>query len=371
MNDDPTSISQRSDSLTPKEGLLVSANFAAGFSDHLKLTGEIAGSGFTDNVNAESVDFTSPVPGSLLTQNISTRADYAGALALDWNNASWGIKTSGKYIGAGYVAIGYPYLTPDRMEVLVAPRLALFNNGLNISGSGGYRVNNLSQTKGATSTQIVASANVVATFSEEFSVASQYGNFGMHNTEKNDTLRIENVSNSFSISPTYVRTASYGMHMLSATYSRDAFTDYNTVTGALGSNNTRMLQGLYSLSLTSTPLTVMMNVSNLWNILATEDVTMNSATIQLGYQLLEGKLVPTVSGTYSESSLNKSPTPMSPGIQYSPDIQRLLRAGLRWQLAKFLALGVSASTTNFSYGGQRPGVSFQETLVSSSISATF
>lgn len=369
MKDDPNSIARPLNDSTfpvPQEGALASANFAVQIADPLRLTGEAAVSGFTMDVNAAPADLGGILPSSILAQRISTRADVAGTLAIDWKNKTWGIKTSGKYIGAGFVTPGYPFLTPDRLEFLVAPRIALFDGGLALNTSLGYRVNNLSQTKAATSTQIIGSATALATFSDKFSISGQFANFGVRNSETNDTLKIQSVANSFSVTPTYVLTGSSGTHSISATFSLDEFNDYNTVTGALASNNTRNIQALYSASWTAIPLSTTLIASNLLNHLpATGDLTINSITLEMDYSLLESKLTPMVQGTYSEGATVTSST------TFSPDIQRQLRIGLKWQIAKQLTLRITGTTTGFTYGGTRPGESFRESLIESSIGAQF
>ncbi|MDP4199897.1 MAG: hypothetical protein Q8922_12050 [Bacteroidota bacterium] len=369
MKDDPNSILiPKSDSTAPQaqEGALASMNFGIQAMDALRITGEAAVSGFTMDLNSTSVDIGGGIiPQSILAQRISTRADVAGTLVIDWKEKTWGIKTSGKYIGAGFVTPGYPYLTPDRLEFLVAPRVALFSGGLALNASLGYRVNNLSQTKAATSTQIIGSATALATFSDAFSISGQFANFGVKNSETNDTLKIQSVANSFSVTPTYVLTGSTGTHNISVTYSLDVFNDYNTITGALASNNTRNIQGLYSASWSAIPLSTTFIVSSLLNHLPSADLTINSMTLELDYALADIKLTPIAQATYSEG------TTKTPAIAFSPDIQRQLRAGLKWQIAKQITLRMTGTTTGFTYGGTRPGESFRESLLESSIGVQF
>lgn len=367
MSDDPNSIRvTKVDSSTPQaqEGIVSSLNFGVQIAEPLRLSGEVAVSGFTMDLAAIKADALNIIPDALLSTRVSTRADAAGMLAIDFNQKTWGVRTSGKYIGPGYFTAGYPYLTPDRLEFLVAPRVALFNGGLSLSTSVGYRVNNLTETKGATMTQFIGSANAMATLSDAFSISAQYANFGVRNNEKNDTIKIESVSNSFSVSPTYTLQASGSTHMFNATFSLDAFSDLNTITGAQASNNTRNIQGVYSLSLLSIPLTSMLMLGNLVNHLPAYDLTINSSAVEFSYDLLDGKLSPMIGGGYAESSVKDTAT-------HSPDIQRILRAGIRYQISKLLTFRMVGSMTGFSYGGSRSGEFFRESLLSSSISAQF
>jgi hypothetical protein len=368
MSDDPTSIHlAKVDSSTPQaqEGIVSSLNFGVQIAEPLRVSGEVAVSGFTMDQSAIKLDELNVIPDALLSTRVSTRADAAAALAIDFKQKSWGVRTSGKYIGPGYFTAGYPYLTPDRLEFLVAARVALFNGGLSLAASLGYRVNNLTETKGATMTQIIGSANAMATISDAFSITAQYANFGVRNNDKNDTLKIENVSNSFSISPTYTLQAGTSTHTFTASFALDKFDDLNTVTGAASSNNTRNIQAMYSMSMMEIPISTTLMVGNLVNSLPAQDLTINTVGLELSYDLLDGKLAPMIGGSYAEQTV-KTDT-----LTASPDIQRMLRAGIRWQISKLFTFRVTGSRIGYSYGGSRSGEFFTESLLSSAISAQF
>ncbi len=359
--DDAASLTRRPAGLAPQEGALASLNFRIGVSETVGLSGEAAASAFTRDLNADPVDFSSPLPASMYRQNVSTRSDYAGTLALAWDEGDFGVKTSGKYIGAGYVSLGYPYLQPDRLEFLLAPRARFFDKKLSLNASIGHRTNNLSSTKGATSTQIIGSANAFALISEEWSVALRYANFGVRNNVSNDTLRVETVSNAFSVAPTYTLRAQAATHTITASYALDAFTDHNVVSGAQGSNNTQSVMLMYLGTWTETPLSLTASVHHMTNDLPAGALNMNTLSLGAGTSLFEGAVAPSVTVTYSNNRL----------ASFTADRQVGARAGVQWRIADGLTLSSAVSVNDYRYGSAKPGAFFRETLFESALTTTF
>jgi hypothetical protein len=213
-------------------------------------------------------------------------------------------------------------------------------------------------------TQIIGSANAMATISDAFSITAQYANFGVRNNETDSARKIENVSNSFSISPTYTLQAESSTHTFTASFALDKFDDLNTITGAASSNNTRNIQAMYSMSMMEFPIATMLMVGNLVNDLPTQDLAINTVGLELSYDLLDGKLSPMIGGSYAEQTVKDT-------LLIGTDIQRVLRAGIRWQISKLFTFRVTGSTIGYSYGGSRSGEFFKESLLSSAISAQF
>lgn len=359
--DDPASIAMKPAGVTPQEGILFSTNFRLGFADNIYLTGEAGSSAFTRDLSSDDIDHSTPIPTSLFRQRVSTRTDYAGTLAFFWNESDWGLKLSGKYIGAGYVSLGFPYLQPDRLEFQFAPRVRLFDRKVNINGSIGHRTNNLSNTMGTTSTQIIGSVNVLANISDAFSVTTRYANFGVRNNMKNDTLKVETVSNSFSISPSYIIRASSIIHTITASYSLDAFSDYNVITGAQGSNNTQNIMALYAASFVDSPLLLNATASRMTNDLPANKLTIHSATLGVSYKLWEGAVLPSLSASYTENTLGS----------FTADKQLFIRLSMQWNITQWLAMNLAVSGNDYKYGSSRPGVSFNETFFETALSTSF
>jgi hypothetical protein len=323
-----------------EEGFIASSDFKILFTEGLSLNAEVALSSFTrDLSSAEMVVEGNPLSFAQTTR-ISTRADFAGSAALKIQKKVWGITLSGLYIGSGFTPIGYTFMQSDRLELKVAPNLRLFDNKFSLNGSVGQRVNNLSQTKGETMTQLIGSANMSADFSEEFNLSAQYSNFGIRNNQILDTLKIENVSQSFSIDPTLTLQLSGATHIISASVGIDEFNDFNVISGAESSNDTRTLLGSYTLSFDSIPVTANLMASYMENRLSTGTLIIRSIGSTVSYPFFDGKLVPMLSLTASGSTLGAAAT----------DDQLFFKFGLRWRPVKLLDVSGSIGNNSYSYG---------------------
>lgn len=192
-------------------------------------------------------------------------------------------------------------------------------------------------------------------------MAARYANFGIRNNMKNDTLKIEQVSNSLSISPTVVIPAGAADHMITLSWSLDAFNDYNVVSGATSSNNTMSLLGMYAVSLTRIPLTASFSLSRMTNDLPLGNLTIHSADLSAAYRFLDGSVLPSLTLSYTENS----------SAGFTKDTQWLLRAAAQWNVLANLAFTAAISSNRYTYGSSRPGVSFTETFFQTGLAMRF
>lgn len=361
-DDDTTSIARRPEGVDPQTGVAASANFRIGITEKIYITGEAAASGFTRDTRAEAVDREIPIPKSVLDARTSTRLDVAGTMAFVMKADWWDIRAMTRYLGPGFVPIGFPFMQSDRLEFSVAPAVRLFENNLALSGSIGTRTNNLSETKGATSTQLTASLNAQAVITDALSLSARFANFGMRNNVANDTLKVENVARSFELSPTYTISGESAEHSITLSYALDAYTDYNTVTGREGSNNTQNIMGIWTTALTGIPLSANATVGYMTNDLPLAKFSILSASLGLGYRLLDGRLLPSIGVSHSRSRVNESA---------GEDLGMLLRLGVQWNATESITLSATASTNAYEYGATRSGARFRENLLETSLSTQF
>lgn len=301
LRDDPASISKRPEYLRAEEGLLISTNFRAPVDEHISFTGEIGTSAFTRDMTASNINEEYALLSPFIHQRISTRVDYAGEFFVHANYPVWGVKGGVTYISPGYVALGYPYLQSDRLEFLLSPSVRLFENSLNIDASLGHRADNLLETAGTTTTQIIGSVNVFTTPIDELSISMSYSNFGVRNNQSLDTLRIQNVAQSISISPSYSIPTSDINHLISASALFDIYDEYNTITRSTNSNRTQSFSAFYSASFLSIPLSANVSLQHFKNDAAAFGTEINSITLGGSYRFPELKITPSWGVTYSNS----------------------------------------------------------------------
>jgi hypothetical protein len=344
------------------EGVVASLSAKAAIVDGLELSGEAAVSSYTSDLAADPIEIKGNPLGSVLTTRASTRFDGAANAALSVTLDDWGVKLSSRYLGAGFVPIGYAFAQADRLEFAVAPYLNLFEGDLRLRGSIGQRVNNLSNTAGETATHLIGSAGIDATFSEALSVSAQYSNYGVRNDQVGDTLKVRNVTQSLSIDPTFTLAGGGAMHMLTTSLALDAYDDFNAVTGAQSSNDTRTALLSYSASFDSIPLNVGLIASYLENRLFEGDLIVRTLGFNAGYALFDRAIEPRASVTLGSSTFGAAPS----------DAQLFLKLGVRVQAGEMVGVAIDVGSNSYTYGDPIPrGASFSESLAQLSLTTQF
>ena len=382
-HDDPTSISNTIASIIPahaapedtsihipadtvrlraEEGYVASTDVKLKLGDAFTFAAEAAASIFTRDQSAAEKPISGNPFGSLVTTRTSTRADFAGSASIGWQKTAWGIKLTGLYMGAGFEPIGYSFVQPDKLEVSVQPMLKLFDGGFTLDGSVGERRNNLSGTLGASTTQFIGDANLHATFSDAFDIGGHYSNFGVRNDLANDTLKVQNVSQSFGLDPMLTLRSDAMTHTLSGSAGFDEYDDFNTISGAASSNKMRTAILSYLLSLNSSPLTLGVTGSYVENILATGPLIIRSAQARIGYSFFRNGLRAGFSATVASSSSVLDPT----------DDQLFLKLDLRIRATSTIDFTASFENNEYQYGNPLPkGKSFREMLARLGATAKF
>jgi hypothetical protein len=250
----------------------------------------------------------------------------------------------------------------DRLEWTIAPEVRLFSSSLNLRGSVGERVNNLSKTMTETTTQLIGSAYVSADISDAFNISANFSNFGVTNDQSSDTLKVRNVSESFSVDPTLTLRDAGVSHSIMASIGLDNYTDYNTISGAQNSNHTRTALVGYNVALDSIPLLLGTTASYIENQLPTGTLIIRSIGVTAGYAFFERKLRPSLSLTESGSTDGTGAT----------DAQLFFRLALRWDITKKITLSVIVGNNRYSYGNPTmQGNAYQERLLQMALTTRF
>ncbi len=348
--------------LRPEEGFMATADVLFGIAKGVKFTAEGAISSFTRDATANVTRIDGNPIDFVMTTRTSTRVDYAGSAALIVNADVWGITLNALFLGAGYAPITQPYQQSDRLEFRVAPSLRLFEGNLTFNGTVGYRINNLSETKGETMSMMLLSGNINAQITEEFTTLLRYSNYGVRNSRDLDTLRIQNVSQSMGIEPALMIDGESAMHAVNASVSLDTYEDYNVVSGVESSNDIRSATLNYLGSLKSIPISIGINGSYLENVLFTGMFIVRSLGAMASYRFLNGDVVPSLSVTIGSSSLGAVAT----------DAQMFFKAAVRWRITKTTNFNVSYGNNQYIYGNPASrGSSFSERLLQLALTTSF
>jgi hypothetical protein len=232
-------------SVNPQEGfvlsLLTDLYFKKGY--YLELEG--AQSLTTANCNLNPP----PPPGGVksfqpfIVSNPSTIQDYAATASIGKKSTNFDIGLKGKYLGAGFFTMGYPYQQPDRMDVTVNTRFnawkdSLGNFKMNVAASLGERINNMSNT-GTRNNQFIGNLNWFTQFSEKWNLNLSYNNFGFN--ANGSTIggipSIKNVSNVIGVNPSYTWRNTKMSNMLSLNYSYSKYDETTTLGSTVTTTN--------------------------------------------------------------------------------------------------------------------------------------
>lgn len=358
LKDDTSTLNFKPLSLMPQAGISTSIDFRVNFGKSAYLKGELAGTAYTRDSRANDLpDFTPSLPDFIYVPKESSRSDFASIISCGSNWKSFGITITGRYYGDGYVSLGYPYLQTDRAEVTLDPRFILFKSKMQLSGSIGKRVNNLSGIRAATTTQTIGSMNMNTQISEKLSLAATYANYGFRNSIVNDTFKVELVTTSWSLCPSYNIIGERSVQNISILYSQNAFKDFNTVNGELNDNDASNGVFTYSISMVNNPLSISSLLSYFSNSTSYGKLLNKSLNVTAGYKFLENKLNTSVGLTIADNKLNDE----------SAGSQVMTILGIKYTLKKKMSFGLNGSINIFEYGTSRPGISYREDLLRTSV----
>jgi hypothetical protein len=157
----------------------------------------------------------------------------------------------------------------------------------------------------------------------------------MRSTPRNDTLRIDNITQSISLSPRTMFESLGGSNTVSVSYSLQSFTDYNEITGGGNKRRTHASSAMWSLVLPST-LSLATRVGYTLAASPASRVQILSAAETVGRQFFDRRL--SLSGTFG---YNLMKTPVSSG-----QLQAGLQAAYSLERWGRFSLGVSMSSVD-------------------------
>ncbi len=332
----------------PTENVVGSLAFGMSFFDsHLRLKAEAAVSGFTNDIRSPRLDGAKGL-GSLFTPRTSSQVDGATSVTMNVIPAQdISVGLAGKWIGPGFVTLGYAQMPNDVMEYTISPTFQLFQHTTSLRTSFGLRYNNLRNNHIATTSRDIMSFGLSTQPSRSLGLEVDYANYGMRSATRNDTLRIDNVSQSFTLSPRYSFEGLGGTDVLVVNYSLQNFQDYNVVSGRLSSNRSNTGVVTWVLTLPSM-YTFSTNIMATGVTTASAKTTVKGLTETIGHPFLDNQLSTSLTLGYNLFTVT------------STSGQFVLRAGASMSFGKSGTLSLMLSRNSFSYSDPTAGQSYKE-----------
>lgn len=296
--DDTTTVSAP-DSIrpAPQENLAASITFAISPTEQLAFSGEAGAAIFTNDTRLPTIDSTFRLPEFLVIKpRVSTQVDGAARLTASYSpTKEFTLKSEAKWVGPGFVTLGWQALQNDVLDITLAPSARLAEGRIIVRAAAGVRFNNLRNNRFSTTRRTIGSAFIGWQITPTLGVDAQYGNYGMRSAHLNDTLRIQNVFQNFTISPRYSFDWLGGVNTVTANYSLQDVDDKNVFSQQFTRSVAHTLLAAHTISL---PSTLNITTSALFNSFSAAGLTtqVGSFTISAGKSTLDDALNVTLTG---------------------------------------------------------------------------
>jgi hypothetical protein len=337
--DDSSSIISDSATLSPAENLALSLSFGIPVGSVVRLTGEVGVSGYSSDVRVEHLKEGEVVPSWLFVPRGSTQADAAGRVGLVLSPfQNFNLRFDGRWIGPGFVTLGYSQISNDVLDATVAPDIRLLNNALYARASLGVRWNNLRGNRISTTRRVIGSFSGGWSVDQHFGVDMQYSNYGMKSSHVGDTLRIDNIYQLWSVAPRYMFEGWGGAHSLMMNYTFQDLSDNNPKTADLTRNSTHVLSVVHSMMFPST-----------WSVSTSGFFTYLGTSAQISRNVNFGE---TVGRSFLENNRLTTALTLGYGMASSGDNvdgQVIVRATANYGLGNYGGMSFSISNNSFNY----------------------
>jgi len=237
LSSDPTAV-----------GVYPAENVVAGLNGRLPLAegkvvldAELAGSVFTRDFRQDVVeDVFAPTLG-LTEPRLSSRFTIATRTGAVYNAALWSLRLEYARVEPEYETMGSLYTQNDYQDITIKPAFRLPGGNLRLSASAGIRKDNLFGDRLYTTNRIIGSGMLNWMPDPVFGIDANYSNYSMSNStgvmQINDNTHVNNVSESWSISPRLMLLSRAMQHFIMLFSTRQLYTDRNIVTGMYSDND--------------------------------------------------------------------------------------------------------------------------------------
>ncbi|AMC10781.1 hypothetical protein Lupro_05790 [Lutibacter profundi] len=331
---------------TPIEGLTTSSLIELKIKEKLLFKTETAASIFTTNLN-NSFSINNPTIESLnniITINASSKGDISHVSSLDYISKKITVGGEIRYIGSGFVPVGYRNIEKDVLDYKIKSSFKLFKDKTSINGMFGIRRNNVKNTNLQSTKRVISNINVFSQVSETFSINANYSNFGFNNNEINNLIRIEMINNSFSLSPSYKFKSEKINHQINVNGSLNIFDQFDAISNSFVATKSKNLSLNYNLMFQEIPLNI--NFISLFfnNEMPLSTIKMSNYGTTVSYKFFDKKLSPSLGLNLSNITRDN----------FTTDHRFSIRFKAKYKITKKLQFNLSYRLNNYKYGSSRP-----------------
>ena len=364
IKDDIFSVNSRPIGIDPIEGIALSPLLELHIAKKIYLKTETSASLYTRNQLGESLPFDLDVPEivtDLNAINLSSNLDIAHTSSLDWKGKSFSLGGEVKYIGPGFMPIGYRFMEKDIFDYKINSSVKLFNKKCIINGTYGIRTNNLQNTNVVSTKRFIGNINVAMSLMKNLNLNVNYNNFGLNNNQNNQLIRVQMVNSALSISPTYQIMSKTKTHMISSNISINKFEQFDIITDDFVHTESQVLNMNYIMIFKNIPLNLLASILSMENKSDVSDIDMMQYTLTSSYKMLDKKLEPSLSLIIANLKID----------EHTPDLKFSSQLKIKYKINDKLHCNMSYLFKNYNYGSSKEGAVLNENRLQFAISQKF
>ena len=330
----------------PIEGITISPLIELKIKEKLLIKTETAASIFTSNLDNSFVinDDIIESLSSFITVNASSNADISHVSSVDWISEKFTIGGEVRYIGPGFVPVGFRNIEKDILDYKLKSSFKLFKDKTSINGMFGIRTNNVQSTNLQSTKRVISNINVFSQINDAFSINANYSNFGFNNNEINNIIRVEMINNSFSLSPSYNFESVKINHQINANGSLNLFDQYDAISSAFVATKSKNFSLSYNLMFKEMPLNI--NFIGLFfnNEMPSSSIKMSNYGTTISYKFFDKKLSPSLG--FNLANITRD--------SFTTDHRLSMRLKAKYKINKKLQFKASYRLNNYKYGSSKP-----------------
>ncbi|MDH7515443.1 MAG: hypothetical protein QHI48_06200 [Bacteroidota bacterium] len=164
-----------------------------------------------------------------------------------------------------FTSFGAYYFNSDVQNITVSPSFHLFNGALRIAASAGVQSDNVGNTKAATTTRLITSANIGWSPNRTWNIDAAFSNYATSQASArealNDSIRVRNVNTSLSLTPRMMLESSALRHVVTVSAIMMQYDDMNILSGRFSGSTTKTASVSYFLGVKETPWSAVTSAS--------------------------------------------------------------------------------------------------------------
>ena len=229
--DDSSSIKNMTTSLADSFGIAPAQNLVTGintrftFFKNVTWETQAAVSVYTNDTRSLSLDSLNIDKGWKDLANkvpivINASSEYYTALQsfLQYRSRRFSLRLQYQRVDPGYQSMGAYFLNNDYQNITIAPSFMALKNKLRFSGSLGFQQDDLKENKRASSSKVIANANLGLELSQRLGIDASFSNYSVNQTIKAlrlaDSLKVVQNNMNVSVTPRYMISSASHSHMI-------------------------------------------------------------------------------------------------------------------------------------------------------------